>query len=68
MQGISSMYYKTKSPPHPVILTRVLYTITIGRVSDRRWHDYLSIYYIDKESCHRVLDTPPILCIKHVSK
>ena len=25
----------------------------IGIVSDRRWHDFLSIYYADKESCHR---------------
>ena len=23
----------------------------IGRVFDRRWHDFLSVYYIDKESC-----------------
>ena len=37
-------------------------------VSDRRWHDSLSVYYTDKESCHRLSETPFILCTKHVSK
>ena len=27
--------------------------------------DSLSVYYIDKESCHRLLETHSILCIKH---
>ena len=39
-----------------------------GGVSDRRSHDSLSIYYIDKELCHRISETVPILCIKHVLK
>ena len=40
----------------------------IGGVSDRRWHDILSMQYIDKASCNRPSKIPPILCIKHVSK
>ena len=38
---------------------------SIGGVSDRR-HDSLYMQYIDKESCHRLTETPPMLCIKHV--
>ena len=40
----------------------------IGGASDRYWHDYLSLYYTNKESCHRLSETPPIVCIKHLSK
>ena len=38
----------------------------IGRVSDRRWHESLSNHQIDNESCHRLSETPPVFCIKHV--
>jgi len=37
----------------------------IGGISDRQ-HDSLSVYYVDKESCHHLSEIPPILCIKHV--
>ena len=64
---ICLLYYKTKKS------TSLRYFDTcflhnIGRVSDKRWHDSLSTYYIDKKSCHRLSETPPILCMKHVSK
>ena len=57
---------RLKCPPHSVILTYIY--AQYRRVSDRRCHDSLSMYYIDKESCHRLSETPPILCVKHVSK
>ena len=50
---------RPKGPPHSVILTVV---------SDVRLHDSLSLFYRDKESCHRLSETTPILCIKYVSK
>ena len=36
-------------------------------VSIRRWHDSLSMYYIDNKSGHHLSETLPILCIKYVS-
>ena len=39
----------------------------IGRVSDRRWLDSLSMYYIDNESCHRLSEIPTTvhkICVK----
>ena len=35
----------------------------IGGVFDRGWHDFLSMYYIHKDSCHRLSETPPIFFI-----
>ena len=40
----------------------------ISEDSNRRWHDSLSIVCMNKESCHRLSETPPILYIKHLSK
>ena len=37
----------------------------IGVITDRQRHDSLSMQHIDKESCYRLSETPPILCIKH---
>ena len=39
----------------------------IEEVSDRRRHDSF-IWNHDKESCHYLSESPPLLCIKHVSK
>ena len=37
-------------------------------VYDSQWNYSLSIWYIDKESCHRLSETPAILYMKHLSK
>ena len=58
------MYYKTKK--FRLLKPYVLHNI--GGVSDRRWHDSLSLYYIDRESCHRLTETPPIFCIKEYNE
>ena len=49
---------RQKSFPHSVFLTHVL--SQYRGVSDRPWHNSLSVYYIDKESCHRLSDSPHI--------
>ena len=36
----------------------------IERISDSRCHDFLSIQYLDKESCHFLSKILPILSIK----
>ena len=59
------MFYKTKKSALLCHFEKCFMN-KIGGVSDRRWHDSLSMYYIDKESYHRLSETPPILCIKHV--
>ena len=38
----------------------------MGGVSDRQWHDSLSVYYIDKESWHHLSEALPILYVKQV--
>ena len=50
------------------VLCSICFIHNIGEVSGRLWHDSLSMYYIDKESCNRQPETPPILTIQHVSK
>ena len=56
------MYYKTnKTASRRYFDTCFMHNI--GEVFDIRWHDLLSMYYIDMESCHRLSGTPPILCI-----
>ena len=62
------VHVRPESPPYSVILTHVLCTIYIDGVFDRLWQDSLSMKYVDKESCHCLWETPPILGIKHVSK
>ena len=59
----STPYYKTKKSPS-LRYFDTCFMHNIGRVSDRRRHDYDDI---GKESCHRLSETPPILFIKHVS-
>ena len=65
--GIPVMYYATKKSTWFCYFDACLMH-NVGRDSDRRWHDSLSMYYKDKESCHNLSKTPPILCVKRVSK
>ena len=58
---------RQESPPHESYFD-TCFMHNIGGVSDKGWHDSSSMCYLDKESCHCLSETTPILCIKHVSK
>ena len=54
------MYYKTKM----FRFFRTYFMHNIVAVSNSRWHDSLSMRYIEKESSHQLSEIPPTLFIK----
>ena len=67
MQISYKKYYKTKKFAS-LCYFDTCFIYNTGGVSDRRLYDSLSMQYIDKESCLRLSETRPTLCIKYMSK
>ena len=67
MMILQAMYCKTRKSAS-LRHFDTCFVHNIGGVTYIQRHDSLHTYFIDKESCHRLLKTPPILFIKHMSK